>query len=540
VDREPGSGRRRWNGWGSEQTDFPLKPGALAFLNTVLNGPGTILPDASLASVIARVPGSRLPPHPLVSTDAETRIRHARGQSFPDWLALRSGVFGRLPDGVALPANSDEVREVLRWAYGLGFAVVIYGGGTSVAGHINVPACAEPVLSLSLERMDRMLALDRESQIATFGAGTAGPALEQQLKENGYTLGHFPQSWELSTVGGWVATRSSGQQSLRYGRIEQMFAGARVETPLGTMTIQDVPASSAGPDLRELILGSEGRIGAITEVKLRVTPLPEHESFHAAFVPSWEAGLSLVRRLAQARVPLSMLRLSNPLETASHLALAGDRPLLGLFDRSLKLLGCKDGERCMVTFGATGSRREARFALSEVWRALRQAGGTALGHRVMGKLWEHSRFRAPYVRNGLWVHGYSVDTVETAINWRKVTATMQAMERAIEAASQPEPVLVFSHLSHMYSQGCSIYTTYIFRNARSYEDTLERWRACKTAVSEAIVKIGGTISHQHGVGRDHAPWLKYEKGEQGMGALQALTRYFDPEGRLNPGCLLER
>ena len=471
MDREPGNGLRRWNGWGSERTDYPLKPGALAFLNRMLNGPGAILPDAGLASVIAQVPETRLPAHPLVSADAETRIRHARGQSFPDWLAMRSGAFGRFPDGVALPASSEEVHEVLQWAYGRRFAVIVYGGGTSVAGHVNVPPSTQPVLSLSLERMNRLLALDRESQIATFGAGTPGPALEQQLKENGFTLGHFPQSWELSTVGGWVAARSSGQQSLRYGRIEQMFAGARIETPAGTMTIPDVPASSAGPDLRELILGSEGRIGAITEVKLRVTPLPERKSFHAAFVPSWGAGLNLVRQLAQAKVPLSMLRLSNPLETTSQLALAGDHPLAGLLDRGLVLLGSKDGARCMVTFGATGSRRQVRFALNEVWRALRQAGGTGLGHSVLGKLWEHSRFRAPYLRNGLWEHGFSADTLETSINWSKVTATMHAMEQAIKAASAPEPVLVFTHLSHMYGQGCSIYTTYIFRNAPSYEAT---------------------------------------------------------------------
>ncbi len=539
MDREQGNGPRRWNGWGGEHTHYPLKPKALAYLNQVLSGPGAILPDASLESVIAQVPQSRLPPHPLVSADAETRIRHARGQSFPDWLAMRSGLFGRFPDGVALPASSDEVREVLRWAYAHQFAIVIYGGGTSVAGHVNVPACLEPVLSLSLERLNRLLALDRESQIATFGAGTPGPALERQLKENGYTLGHFPQSWELSTVGGWVATRSSGQQSLRYGRIEQMFAGGQIETPQGTMTLPDVPASSAGPDLRALVLGSEGRIGAITEVKLRVMAQPEHESFHAAFVPDWEAGLKLVRQVAQAKVPLSMLRLSNPAETAVQLALAGDHPLAGLYDRSLGLLGCKDGDRCMLTYGATGSRREARFALEGMRRALHEARGTALGHGFMGKLWEHSRFRVPYLRNGLWERGFSIDTAETAINWNKVTATMLAMEEAIEVASSGEPVLVFSHLSHVYSQGCSVYTTYLFRNGRSYEETFERWRACKTAISEAIVKMGGTISHQHGVGRDHAPWLFYEKGQQGMGALRTLTRYFDPEGRLNPGCLLE-
>lgn len=536
---ELGGGPRRWNGWGGEQTEFPLKPRALAFLNQALNGPGARLPDASLASVIAKAPPSRLPPHPLVSTDAETRIRHARGQSFPDWLAMRSGRFGRVPDGVALPTTSDEAREALHWAYGQGYVVIVYGGGTSVAGHVNVPPSDAPVLTLSLERMNRLLALDEESQIATFGAGTRGPELERQLKEKGYVLGHFPQSWELSTVGGWVASRSSGQQSLRYGRIEQMFAGARIETPRGTMTIPDFPASAAGPDLREIILGSEGRIGAITEVKLRVTPLPERESFHVAFAPDWRAGVTLVRQLAQAKTPLSMMRLSNPTETSAHLALAGDHPLLGLYDRAVGLMGCKAEKRCMFTYGVTGGDRQVRLSLKEVRGALRQAGGSALASGFMGKIWEHSRFRSPYFRNGLWEHGYSVDTFETSINWSKAIATMNAMEQAVKRAGQGEPALVFSHLSHMYGQGCSIYTTYIFKNADSYDALLERWRAYKTAASEAVVSMGGTISHQHGVGRDHAPWLKYEKGEQGIGALRALTSYFDPEARLNPGCLLE-
>lgn len=539
MTEELGGGPRRWNGWGGEQTEFPLKPRALAFLNQALNGPGARLPDASLASVVAKAPPSRLPPHPLVSTDAETRIRHARGQSFPDWLAMRSGRFGRVPDGVALPTTSDEAREALHWAYGQGYVVIVYGGGTSVAGHVNVPPSDAPVLTLSLERMNRLLALDEESQIATFGAGTRGPELERQLKEKGYVLGHFPQSWELSTVGGWVASRSSGQQSLRYGRIEQMFAGARIETPRGTMTIPDFPASAAGPDLREIILGSEGRIGAITEVKLRVTPLPERESFHVAFAPDWRAGVTLVRQLAQAKTPLSMMRLSNPTETSAHLALAGDHPLLGLYDRAVGLMGCKAEKRCMFTYGVTGGDRQVRLSLREVRGALRQAGGSALASGFMGKIWEHSRFRSPYFRNGLWEHGYSVDTFETSINWSKAIATMNAMEQAVKRAGQGEPALVFSHLSHMYGQGCSIYTTYIFKNADSYDALLERWRAYKTAASEAVVSMGGTISHQHGVGRDHAPWLKYEKGEQGIGALRALTSYFDPEARLNPGCLLE-
>ncbi|MGB1222071.1 MAG: FAD-binding oxidoreductase, partial [Alcanivoracaceae bacterium] len=227
---------RRWNGWGDEANEFPLKPSGLAFLRERL-GEGRNLPDAALETVLAQVPPSRLPDHALVSKDAETRVRHARGQSLPDWLAMRSGAFQVFPDGVAEPETSDQVREVLDWALANGIHVITYGGGTSVAGHINPPAGDTPVLTLSLGRMNTLLVLDRDSQVARFGAGTPGPSLEQQLREQGYVLGHFPQSFELSTVGGWVASRSSGQQSMRYGRIEQMFAGARVETPRGRLDI---------------------------------------------------------------------------------------------------------------------------------------------------------------------------------------------------------------------------------------------------------------------------------------------------------------
>ncbi|WP_410210067.1 FAD-binding oxidoreductase [Aquirhabdus sp.] len=529
---------RRWNGWGDDAQDFPLKAKGLEFLGEKLGGKGAILLDASLADVTTKVPPSRLPAHPLVSQDVELRIRHARGESFPDWIAKHSGEFGYFPDGVALPETGEQVREVLTWAYDHGFIVIIYGGGTSVAGHINVPASDKPVLTLSLEKMDQLLDLNRESNVATFGAGTPGPRVESQLKEQGYVLGHFPQSWELSTVGGWVASRSSGQQSLRYGRIEQMFAGCTMETPRGQLVIKDIPASSAGPDLREVVMGSEGRIGAITEVKVRVTPLPEHESFHVGFVPDWESGLKMVRELAQGKVQLSLMRLSNADETESHLSLGGNHPLFKAYDRFLSFKKCRNGDRCMFTFGVTGSKRQARFALAEAKRAIDNAGGTYIASSFMGGIWEHSRFRSPYFRNGLWEHGYSVDTFETCINWDKVNACMNAMEQAIKDASDGQPVQVFSHLSHMYGQGCSIYTTYIFKNSDDYPELLARWQKYKQAAGDAIAHAGGTASHQHGIGRDHAPWLKVEKGAEGMALLHSIVTHFDPKQQLNPGCLL--
>ncbi len=530
---------RRWNGWGDEAQNFPLKPKGLALLESLLAGKGQRLSDVTLSAALAQVPPSRLPPHPLVSQDRELRLRHARGESFPDWIAKHSGDFGHFPDGVAQPCNSEEVRTLLQWAVAENIVVIIYGGGTSVAGHINIPASARPVLTLSLAKMDTLLDLNVESQIATFGAGTPGPRLEEQLRQRGFVLGHFPQSWELSTVGGWVASRSSGQQSLRYGRIEQMFAGARVETPIGRLDLPDIPASAAGPDLREVILGSEGRIGAITEVKVRVTPLPEQESFHVAFLPDWATGIALVRQLAQGKIGLSMMRLSNPQETRSHLAMGGDHPLFSAYDACISAAGCRAGERCMFTFGVTGSKRQARFILAETRRAIRCAGGIAMASGFMGGIWEHSRFRSPYLRNALWEHGYSVDTFETCINWDRVTACMQAMEQAIRTASGEHPVLVFTHLSHMYAQGCSIYTTYIFKNSADYATLLARWQAYKQAAGDALAASGATASHQHGIGRDHAPWLKFEKGELGMRLIASMLRPFDPQAQLNPGCLLQ-
>lgn len=528
---------RRWNGWGDEANEFPLKPEGLAFIRARL-GEASALPDATLEQVLAAVPASRLPAHPLIAVDARSRLLHARGQSLPDWLAMRSGEFGVFPDGVACPESTQQVRELLDFCAAHNIEVIPYGGGTSVAGHITPVPSARPVLTLSLEKMNRLLALDRESQLATFGAGTPGPALEEQLRREGYTLGHFPQSFELSTVGGWVASRSSGQQSLRYGRIEQMFAGGIVETPRGTLEIPTFPATSAGPDLRELVLGSEGRLGVLTEVKVRVTPLPETEKFFVGFVPDWDTAVRCVRSMAQGKLQLSMLRLSNAVETETQLVLAGHPQLVGLLERYLRIRGVGAG-KCMVTFGVTGSKAQCRAALAQANRALSAHGGVNAG-TPLGRKWEHARFRSPYLRHGLWEHGYAVDTLETAADWKNVPALVAAIEQSLRAAAGgfDERIHVFTHLSHLYPQGSSIYTTYVFRNAASYAETHARWAAMKKAASETIVKFRSTISHQHGVGRDHAPYLAAEKGPLGMAAIGTLMAHFDPQGVMNPGVLL--
>ena len=529
---------RRWNGWGEETTVFELPSNAAGFLREKI-GDGRHLPEATLASVLARVPASRLEENPLYSIDRQDRLLHARGQSLSDWLAMREGMFGVFPDAVAFPETPEQIRALLHLAKERDLLLIPYGGGTSVAGHINPPPLDRPVLTVSLARMNRLLDLDTESQIATFGPGANGPQIENQLRARGYTLGHFPQSWELSTLGGWVASRSSGQQSLRYGRIEQLFAGGRLETFAGTLNLPCFPASAAGPDLREMVLGSEGRFGIISEVKVRVTPLAASERFYVVFMPSWDSAMSATRQLVQARIPLSMLRLSSAEETETQLALVGHPGQIKWLERYLGWRGAGAG-KCMLTFGITGNARQNAASLRQTRRVLGRAGGVFTG-ALLGKKWEEHRFRSPYFREGLWRLGYVVDTLETATDWSNVNALLGKIEHNLSGGLQAdgEKVHVFTHLSHVYGQGSSIYITYIFRLAATYAKTHEYWRRLKSTTSQLIVENGGTISHQHGVGKDHAPYLPIEKGPLAIQALTALSRHFDPEGRLNPATLLQ-
>ncbi len=528
---------KRWNGWGDDAIEFALGDDALGFLRERI-GQGVPTDDATHEAVCAQLKRSRLPWHPLVDTSASVRMANALGQSLPDWLRMRHGRIDTAPDGVAFPESGDEVRELLDFAVSSGAAVIPCGGGTSVAGHLTVPDTDTPVLTINMSRMRALLNLDTEALLATFQAGVFGPDLEAQLRAHGYTLGHFPQSFEYSTLGGWIVTRSSGQQSLRYGRIEQLFAGGRVETPAGRFDLPTFPASAAGTDLREMVLGSEGRLGILTEATVRITPLPAFEAFHAVFFPDWQSACLATRQIAQAKLPLSMLRLSNPLETVTMLTLAGHRRLIGALETYLRWRGCGDG-KCMLMIGVSGAEAPASKALSAALAIARGCNGVHVG-RKMGDKWKQNRFRNVYLRNTAWQHGYAIDTVETAVDWPGVTPMMHAVEQAATdaMAMRGERVHVYTHLSHMYAQGASVYTTFVYRLSGTYEGDLSRWRALKSAVSEAIVDNGGTISHQHGVGSDHAPYLVAEKGPLGIGAMQAMFRHFDPDNRMNPGKLV--
>ena len=529
---------KRWNGWGRDTEDHALGERSRRFLAERI-GAATPAASATREAALRSVRASRLPvaTQHFVS-DAATRLDHAFGQSMPDWIAVRSGRVERCADGVAFPASHEEAQAALDEARRLGAIVIPYGGGTSVVGHLRVPDGDRPVVNISLEKLAALQALDATNLTARFGAGVPGPAVEAALAPLGLTLGHFPQSFELSTAGGWVVTRSSGQQSLRYGRIEQLFHAGRLATPRGTLAVGGWPASSAGPDLREAVLGSEGRLGLLTDVSLRVRPRAAHERFHAIFFPHWEAGLQAVRELAQGGAALSMLRYSSAVETETQLALVeGHERALAWLARYLRWRGVGAGA-CLLMAGVTGSERETRQARAALLDCARRHRGVHAGTSI-GSSWAKNRFRAPYLRNSLWDAGIAVETVETCVPWGAAGAMLDAIESAGRAAlaAEGERVHAFTHLSHVYRQGCSVYTTFVYRLAADPDANLERWRRLKSAASQAIVACGGTISHQHGVGTDHAPYLAAEKGELGMDLLRAMANELDPTGMMNPGKL---
>ncbi len=534
-------GVRRWNGWIDEGVAPPRLADEARRLLEAEVGPGQAQPDASLSAVVAALPPSALADAAggELSLDPRDRILHARGQSLPDWIALRSGRIKRVPDAVARPPDGGAVRELFTMALRRGATLLPFGGGTTVVGGVSPdPDDPRPTITVALDAIAGLRDLDERSGLATFGAGTLGPDLEAALAPHGLTLGHFPQSWERSTIGGWVAARSVGQQSLGFGRIDGLFAGGQLEAPSGTLRMPPHPASAAGPDLRQLVLGSEGRFGILTDTIVRVVPKPSVEAVPSWFLPDWPRAVEAARDIARAGLPLSMVRVSTPLETATFLALAGGNRGVGALRTYLRLRGIGP-EPSLLLIAASGPEKSVEQAVRAVGSIVRRHGGTGVGG-ALGRQWLRNRFRTPDLRDSLWDLGYAIDTLETAVDWQHLPDLAAAVGRALRHGldSEGERVHAFSHLSHVYPSGSSLYATYVFRLSPDPDETLDRWRRLKGAASDAIVAGGGTISHQHGVGRDHRPWLAPEKGELGLAVLGDVARRLDPDGLLNPGVLV--
>jgi len=539
----------RWWGWGVDGHDAPLSPGALALLAERI-GPlpsdrrepvaleDVRLPDPALPAVAReRLVAAVGAEH--VRDDRLARVSHAAGRGYHDLVRLRAGQLAGAPDAVVYPGDAAEVAAVLRACAEEGVAVVPFGGGTSVVGGVEPLRGRFPaVVALDLARLDRLLSTDSVSLTATVQAGMTGPALEAALGERGLTLGHFPQSFEHATVGGWVATRSAGQASTGYGRIDELVLALRVLTPSGEIATRVVPASAAGPRLRELLVGSEGALGVIVEVTLRVRPTPAVRRYEAFSLPRLRDGVDAFRTLVQSGCAPDVARLSDPLETQVSLELSGGERLA---TRALRgyLRARGHGEGCLVIAGwEDASEAAVRRRRSATVRVLHEHGALALGTPV-GRAWEHGRFHAPYLRDELLAHGVMVETLETATTWERLLELHDAVAAALDGAlrGRGTPPIVMSHVSHVYRAGASLYFTFVARQEDGAE--LEQWHAAKAAASEAILAGGGTITHHHAVGRDHAPWLPGEVGELGIALLRAAKATLDPAGVMNPCKLID-
>ncbi|MFC9997064.1 FAD-binding oxidoreductase [Nocardia sp. NPDC127526] len=522
-----------WDAWGSPSGHKPLPEqirGLLAQVFGVSGDPVTRrdegdvpLRDSALspeqhAGLVAVVGTEN------VSAGHRDRLRHAGGKSTPDLLRRRADGVQDAPDAVVFPADHAEVLAVLDYCAGSGVAVVPFGGGTSVVGGLDPARGAfDAVIALDLRRLDAVTEVDPISGTATLGAGLTGPQAEELLGKQGLSLGHFPQSFEYATIGGFAATRSSGQASAGYGRFDDMIQRLRIATPSGTLDLGRAPASAAGPDLRELFSGSEGTLGIITEVTLRVHPVPETTAYQAWSFPDFATGAAALRTVIQAGAAPTVMRLSDEAETGLNLARAGD-------------IGGATVGGCLAVTTYEGTRAHVAARSAEADALLAAAGGTALGE-TPAREWEHGRFSAPYLRDSLLDVGILCETLETATSWSNLANLKAKVTAALtdSLTAQGTPALVMCHISHTYATGASLYFTVVAKQA---DDALAQWAQAKRAAGDAIVAAGGTITHHHAVGADHRPWMTEEIGDLGVRVLRAVKQAVDPTGILNPGKLI--
>ena len=523
----------KWNAWGDPAAAKPLSDGIRSLLKQALGVGEAEVPAPEIDEVrmrpsalstddrdaLAAIVGSE-----FVLDDDRARVLHAGGKSTLD-LLRRKQIEQDAPDAVVVPGDEEQIAAILRHCSEHGIAVVPFGGGTSVVGGLDPDRNGfGAVISLDLQRLDELHSLDEVSCEAVLGAGVSGPDAERLLGERGFSLGHFPQSFEFVTIGGLAATRSSGQDSAGYGRFNDMIRGIRAVTPAGVLDVGRAPESAAGPDLRHLLIGSEGVFGVITQVRLKVHPVPECTRYEAWSFPDFATGAAALRAVTQIGTGPTVIRLSDEAETGVNLATSesiGEASITG---------GCL----AVTVFEGTTEHAESRHA--ETRAVLEKNGGTSLGE-APARAWEHGRFSAPYLRDALLAVGALCETLETATTWSNIPAVKDAVTQALTSSlgESGTPALVLCHISHVYPTGASLYFTVV---AGQRGNPIEQWRAAKTAATDAMVRTGATITHHHAVGADHRPWMRDEVGDLGVEVLKAVKATLDPAGILNPGKLI--
>jgi alkyldihydroxyacetonephosphate synthase len=475
-----------------------------------------IAPPASLAS--------------LCSSDLHDRARHTYGKSYPDYVRGLEGDYAVAPDVVAYPRSETDVIALLDWAASVGAAVIPFGGGSSVVGGIEHRfdrARYKAALTIDLSRMERVLDIDRASRAARIEAGACGPALEAQLKPHGLTLRHFPQSFEYSTLGGWIATRSGGHFATLYTHIDDFVESLVVVTPQGRLETRRLPGSGAGPSPDRLIIGSEGILGIITEAWMRLQDRPRFRAGGAVRFKDFFAAARGVRMIAQAGLFPSNCRVLDAQEAFNT--------------------GAGDGNSAVMVLAFESGDHPVEPWMQRALECCRDHGGVAEGkegadaHRegAAGR-WRNAFIRMPYGRERMVSRAIISDTFETAITWERFEAFHDRVTAATEAAIRDvtsRPGQVTCRFTHVYPDGPAPYFT--FHALGQHGRLIEQWHAIKKAASDQLIAAGGTITHHHAVGRDHRPWYDHQRPELFAAALKAAKQALDPRGLLNPGVLID-
>ncbi len=529
-----GARRKHW-GWGleSEQpSPAEVRAAAPALAGRMGIAPGAVEDPVALSAL--RLPEPRvLAPAALAeicSDDVHARASHALGKSYADTVRGFRGEFAHPPDFVAHPRDEGEVERLLEWCSAEGVAAIPYGGGSSVVGGVSpiVGPAYNGAISIDLGALGAVLEVDRCSRAARIQAGALGPALERQLAAHALTLRHFPQSFQFSTLGGWIATRAGGHFATLWTHIEDLVESVRAITPAGVWASRRLPGSGAGPSPDRMLAGSEGTLGVITEAWVRVQPRPEHRRSAGVRFASFAEGVECVRAIAQSGLHPSNCRLLDAGE--ARLTMAGD------------------GSHALLVLGFESADHPVDEAMARALALCAEHGGVASGqHRAarpegdaVGS-WRAAFLGAPYVRDVLVAIGVLAETFETAITWERFAGMHERVSATAEQATREacgEGGRVFCRFTHVYPDGPAPYFTVIAPARRGEE--VEQWAAIKRAVSDAIIAEGATITHHHAVGRDHRPWYERQRPEPFAAALRAGRAALDPAGIMNPGVLDDR
>ncbi len=467
-----------------------------------------------------------------VSVSDYDRLRYSCGKTMEETLELREKTIREVTDLVVHPRGKEDVRALVEYCDRHRIPVTVYGGGSSVNFGLR-PVCGGITLVLSTH-MNKIVKLSEVNKSCTVQAGMMGPAFEEALNgakelygtRRNYTCGHFPQSFEYSTVGGWIVTWGAGQQSSYYGDACDLVLSQEYVTPAGSFTTREFPAAANGPRVNDMMKGSEGCYGILVEATVKIFyHMPKNQLRFAYMFPDWDGALEAVREISQAEFGFpGVMRLSDPEETQVGLKLYGVEGTI--LDTAIKVLGLKPGRRCLFLARTEGEKGFARNVLRKAKRICRRYGGVSLtGYPVTS--WEHGRYRDPYLREDMGDFGVVIDTLETTVTWENLEAVHQSVRKVVK--SRPSTICM-THASHFYPHGTNLY--FIFNAAFSGR---QEYVDFQTEVIDAIASSGGSLSHHHGVGRMIAPWMDEHLGPVQMGALRALKSFFDPRNIMNPG-----